>query len=63
MLLQEVGALYISLKAASGGAGLAQFVCQRVLPALGLLAHEIEGIPAAVASIVRQSRAHTSPQL
>jgi hypothetical protein len=62
MLLQDIGVLYISLKDASGGAGLAQFVCQRVLPALGLLAHEIEGIPAAAASIVRQSHAHASPQ-
>ena len=51
ILLQEVGALYITLKAASGGATFAQFACQRVLPALGLLAHEIEGIPAAVPSL------------
>jgi hypothetical protein len=30
------------MKTSSGGGAFVQFVCQRVFPALGLLAHEIE---------------------
>ncbi len=44
LLLQDAGLLYMTLKAASGGAAFAQFVCQRVLPSLGLRDNEIEGI-------------------
>ena len=43
LLLQDAGVLYMMLKAASGGHAYAQFVCQRVLPSLGLLANDIEG--------------------
>jgi hypothetical protein len=43
LLLQDVGALYMALKSASGGAAFAQFVCQRVLPVLALQPNEIEG--------------------
>ncbi len=63
ILLQEVGALYMALKAASGGATFAQFACQRVLPALGLLAHEIEGIPVAVFLSSAAKRSCFSPAL
>ena len=43
MLLQDAGVLYMTLKAASGGQVYAQFVCQRLLPTLGLNAQDIEG--------------------
>jgi hypothetical protein len=41
----------MSLKAASGGAAFAQFVCQRVLPSLGLRANEIEGLASPRAAV------------
>jgi hypothetical protein len=43
LLLQDVGLLYMALKTLSGGPAFAQFVCQRVLPTIGLVASEIEG--------------------
>ena len=43
LLLQDVGLLYMALKTVSGGSAFAQFVCQQVLPTLGLVASEIEG--------------------
>jgi hypothetical protein len=45
LLLQDTGVLYMTLKAASGGPSFAQFVCQRVLPTLGLQPNHIEGEP------------------
>jgi hypothetical protein len=44
LLLQDAGVLYMTLKAASGGQVYAQFVCQRLLPSLGLNAKDIEGV-------------------
>ncbi len=43
LLLHDTGVLYMTLKAASGGPSFAQFVCQRVLPTLGLQPNHIEG--------------------
>jgi hypothetical protein len=61
LLLQDAGALYVMLRAASGGHAYAQFVCQRVLPSIGLLPNDIEGKQPCIVS--NPSSRRTQPSL